>query len=144
MELSFSDQKLLTDIKVTIIKFIRSAKNEMQMYPMNSYRRRIVHKISSEYKLISKSTGEGENRSVCLTKTSDTIIPERLNKEKTIDRGIEIFYAKRGSEIILRNDGSFGVLLKEREDMIIDRRLIEDGEFRIRDSKIVCKDDVNW
>ena len=144
MELSSSDQDLITDINAAIVRFIQSDESQLQMEPMNSYRRRMVHKISTEYKLSSESIGEGDSRSVRLSKTATTAIPENINKKRIIDRGIEIFYAKPGAEIVLRNDGSFGVLLKEHENKILDRRTVEEGEFRIRDNKIICKQDSNW
>ena len=144
MELSSSDQELMTDINAAIVRFIQSDESQLQMEPMNSYRRRIVHKIGTEYKLSSESTGEGDSRSVSLSKTATTAIPENINKKRVIDRGIEIFYAKPGAEIVLRNDGSFGVSLKEHENKILDRRTVEEGEFRIRDNQIICKKDSNW
>ena len=144
MELSSSDQELMTDINSTIVRFIQSDEIQLQMDPMNSYRRRMVHKIGAEFKLSSESTGEGESRSVSLSKTETTAIPENIDKKRVIDRGIEIFYAKHGAEIVLRNDGSFGVSLKERDNKILDRRIVEEGEFRIRDNKIICKQDSNW
>ena len=104
----------------------------------------MVHKIGADYKLSSESTGDGENRSVRLSKTPETTIPENINSQRVIDRGIEIFYAKPGAEIVLRKDGSFGVSLKERESKILDRRTVVDGEFRIRENKIICKQDSNW
>jgi hypothetical protein len=144
MELSSSDLELMTEINAAIVRFIQSDETNLQMDPMNSYRRRMVHKIGTEYKLSSESTDEGENRSVRLSKTATTEIPENINKQMVIDRGIEIFYVKPDSEIVLRNDGSFGVALKERDDKILDKRTVEKGEFRIRDNKIICKQDSNW
>ena len=142
MELSSSDQELLTDVNTAIVRFIKSDETFLQMEPMNAYRRRMVHKI--DYKLSSESTGDGENRSVRLSKTPETTIPENINSQRVIDRGIEIFYAKPGAEIVLRKDGSFGVSLKERESKILDRRTVVDGEFRIRENKIICIQDSNW
>ena len=144
MELSSSDQELLTDVNTAIVRFIKSDETFLQMEPMNAYRRRMVHKIGADYKLSSESTSDGENRSVRLSKTPETTIPENINSQRVIDRGIEIFYAKPGAEIVLRKDGSFGVSLKERESKILDRRTVVDGEFRIRENKIICKQDSNW
>jgi len=144
MELSSSDQELLTDVNTAIVRFIKSDETFLQMEPMNSYRRRMVHKIGADYKLSSESTGDGENRSVRLSKTPETTIPENINSQRVIDRGIEIFYAKPGAEIVLRKDGSFGVSLKERESKILNRRTVVDGEFRIRENKIICIQDSNW
>lgn len=144
MELSSSDQELMTEINVALISFIKSNETHLQMDPMNSYRRRMVHKIGTEFKLTSESTGEGDSRAVRLEKTNASAIPENVNKKRVLDRGIEIFYVKPGAEIVLRNDGSFGISLKERETSVLDKRTVEDGEFRIRENKIICKDDSNW
>jgi hypothetical protein len=144
MELSSSDQELMTEINVALISFIKSNETHLQMDPMNSYRRRMVHKIGTEFKLTSESTGEGDNRSVQLEKTNASAIPENVNKKRVFDRGIEIFYSKPGAEIVLSTDGSFGISLKEPESHVLDKRTVEDGEFRIRENKIICKGDTNW
>ena len=144
MELSSSDQELMTEINVALISFIKSNETHLQMDPMNSYRRRMVHKIGTEFKLTSESIGEGESRAVRLEKTNASAIPENVYKKRVFDRGIEIFYVKPGAEIVLRNDGSFGISLKERESRVLDKRTIQEGEFRIRENKIICKDDSNW
>ena len=144
MDLSSSDEELITEINDTLMRFIKSEETHLQLEPMNSFRRRMVHKIGTKYKLTSESKGEGINRSVSLKKTELTEIPENIIKDNYIDRGIEIFYAKPGTEIILRKDGSFGIAFNEREKRILDRRPVEDGEFRIRQNKIVCRNDSNW
>jgi len=144
MELSSSDQELMMEINAALVRFINSDDSHLQLEPMNSYRRRMVHKIGSKYHLTSESIGEGDSRSVRLGKTNSTAIPKNSNYNKVIDRGIEIFYAKPGAEIVLRNDGSFGISLKERESRVLDRRKVEDGEFRIRENKIICKQDSKW
>ena len=50
---------------------------------MNSFRRRMVHKIGTKYKLTSESKGEGINRSVSLIKTEQTKIPENNSAKPT-------------------------------------------------------------
>ena len=144
MDLSSSDEELIAEISDALVRFIKSEETQLQMEPMNSFRRRMVHKIGSKYKLTSESTGEGINRSVSLRKTELTEIPENIMQNNVIDRGIEIFYSKPGTEIVLRKDGSFGMSLNEREPRVLDRRPVEDGEFRIRQNKIICRNDSNW
>ena len=144
MDLSSSDEELITEISDALVRFIKSEETQLQLEPMNSFRRRMVHKIGSKYKLTSESTGEGINRSVSLRKTELTEIPENIMQNNVIDRGIEIFYSKPGTEIVLRKDGSFGISLNERETRVLDRRPVEDGEFRIRQNKIICRNDSNW
>ena len=144
MDLSSSDEELVAEISDALVRFIKSEETQMQMEPMNSFRRRMVHKIGSKYKLTSESAGEGINRSVSLRKTELTEIPRNIMQNNVIDRGIEIFYSKPGTEIVLRKDGSFGISLNERETRVLDRRPVEDGEFRIRQNKIICRNDSNW
>jgi len=144
MELSSSDEELIAEIDDALVRFIKSEKTQLQLEPMNSFRRRMVHKIGTKYKLTSESTGDGINRSVILRKTELTEIPVNIIQNNVIDRGIEIFYSKPGTEIVLRKDGSFGIALNEREIRILDRRPVEEGEFRIRQNKIVCRNDSNW
>ena len=144
MDLSSSDEELITVISDALVRFIKSEETQLQLEPMNSFRRRIVHKIGTKYKLTSESTGDGINRSVILRKTELTEIPENIMQNNVIDRGIEIFYSKPGTEIVLRKDGSFGIAFNERDTRILDRRPVEDGEFRIRQNKIVCRNDSKW
>ena len=118
MDLSSSDEELISEINDALVSFVKSEETLLQFEPMNSFRRRMVHKIGTKYKLTSESTGEGINRSVSLKKTELTEIPENIIEDNVIDRGIEIFYAKPGTEIILRKDGSFGLAYKERETRI--------------------------
>ena len=144
MDLSSSDEELIAEINDALMRFVKSEETQLQLEPMNSFRRRMVHKIGIKYRLNSESTGEGTNRSVTLRKTELTEIPENITQNNVIDRGIEIFYAKPGTEIVLRKDGSFGIAINEREPRILDRRTVEDGEFRIRQNKIICSYDSNW
>ena len=144
MDLSSSDEELITEINDKLMRFIKSEETLLRLEPMNSFRRRMVHKIGTKYKLTSESTGEGIDRSVSLRKTEISEIPGNIMQNNVVDRGIEIFYVKSGTEIVLRKDGSFGIALNERDTRILDRRLVEDGEFRIRQNKIICRNDSNW
>ena len=72
MDLSSSDEELISEINDALVNFIKSEETLLQFEPMNSFRRRMVHKIGTKYKLTSESTGEGTNRSVSLKKTELT------------------------------------------------------------------------
>ena len=75
IDLSSSDEELVSEINDALVSFIKSEETLLQLEPMNSFRRRMVHKIGTKYKLTSESTGEGINRSVSLKKTELTEIP---------------------------------------------------------------------
>jgi hypothetical protein len=62
-----------------------------------------------------------------------------------IDRGFQIFYAKPGSEIVLRSDGSFGVRRQDDEaGELLDEKVVPNGMFRVRNSRIVRATDPEW
>ena len=54
MELSSSDVELIAEINDALVRFIKSEETHLQMEPMNSFRRRMVHKIGTKYKLTSE------------------------------------------------------------------------------------------
>lgn len=167
------DQVIIDRATTVITGFVDSEEKALLFEPTNSYRRRLLHKLGSHHGLSSHSVGEGENRAVCLLKSSNEQIPANLdqldkvsiqpdssvntqeNHEKPeritppnpalVDRGSQIFYSKPGVEIILRNDGSFGVgKSKGASQEILDRRKVENGMFKIRKSRIVCAKDPEW
>ncbi len=145
MKLSKEDELLIQDLRRIYARFIESDETELRLEPMNSYRRRLAHKLGAEFLLESTSLGEDKERLVCLNKTSKTRIPNRMKiKSPRIDMGNEIFYAKPGVQIVLRSDGSFGVLRGEKREQYLDKRVIQDGMFRIRSNQIVCREDRNW
>ena len=118
LELSSSDKELLNDINAKIVSFIQSDDTYLQMDPMNSYYRMMVHKVGTEYKLRSESKGNGENRSVRLSKTISTKIPDNFNKQRIIERGIEITLQKK--EELLVNLGSLKSLLQIQFELAVD------------------------
>ena len=130
------------DVSESMLKIARKKLKLTKIIKADLTKKNIL--IGTKYNLTSESKGEGINRSVSLIKTEQTEIPENIMQNNVIDRGIEIFYSKPGTEIVLRKDGSFGIAINDRETRILDRRPVEDGEFRIRQNKIVCRNDSNW
>ena len=145
MELNSDDELFLKELETVFISFIESSKEQLGLEPMNSYKRRLAHKLSGQFQLESESIGEDKKRAVLLNKTPQTKIPgNRKFKVPRIDTGNETYYAKPGVQIVLRSDGSFGVPWKEKDVHSIDKRVVHDGVFRIRNNQIVCQEDSNW
>jgi spoIIIJ-associated protein len=48
------------------VKQVRDSKKPMDLEPMNSADRRVIHKLASEYGLTSESVGEGRDRHIVL------------------------------------------------------------------------------
>ena len=91
MDLSSSDEELISEINAAFVSFIKSEETLLQLEPMNSFRRRMVHKIGTKYKLTSESKGEGINRSVSLKKTELTEIPENIKNDIYLIKSMTAF-----------------------------------------------------
>ena len=48
MELSSSDVELIAEINDALVRFVKSEETHLQLEPMNSFRRRMVHKIGTK------------------------------------------------------------------------------------------------
>lgn len=53
------------------MKQVRDSKNEMELEPMNSADRRIIHQLAAEYSITSESVGEGRDRHIVLVPPKD-------------------------------------------------------------------------
>lgn len=56
--------------------FLDSDEDELELEPMNSFRRRIAHTVAKEFNFDTESRGEEPNRYVALIKTEDSAAPE--------------------------------------------------------------------
>lgn len=142
--LTKEDQEFLEKIHTILTKFVESEEAMLEMQPMNSYQRRLVHKTVTDFKLKSTSVGE-EERFVCVTRTSEATVPEMKFKtpQSRHDFGSQTFFAAANTRIVLRPDGSFGVPLASERYAPVDERMVENA-FRIRNSKIVCDGEEGW
>ena len=68
-----------------IAYFLRSPEEELELEPMNSSRRRRVHKIAVKYTLRTEPRGEDRDRYVCLVKTSETTATPDMAAEPPAD-----------------------------------------------------------
>ena len=143
-DLNQNDFKFVKEIEFILDEFLKTKSSEKKLEPMNSYQRRLVHKICSLYKINSNSSGNKENRYVVIKKQDTSKKPNLKFKAILIDKGNEIYYAKPGINIVLRYDGSFGIQLNESKNNYIHKRVIHDGIFRIKSNQIVCQGDSNW
>lgn len=143
--LSQDDYKFLDTIQERFTALMESNDEMLELEPMNSYQRRLVHKVASNFKLKSHSVGE-EERYVCAVKTQESLIPEKKEKknQRIFDYGAQSFFALPETELILKTDGSIGILRKADRNDFIDKRIIPTREFRIRQNKIVCQGEKEW
>ena len=142
--LTREDQDFINSIYQDLKEFIESDEAMLEFQPMNSYQRRLVHKLVTNFRLKSHSVGE-EERFVCVVRTDDGIVPALGidSSQRVYDHGMQTFYTAPGTRIVLRSDGSFGIPLKSERFAQLDERVVERA-FRIRKNKIVCHGEKGW
>jgi hypothetical protein len=142
------EQRFVEDLENRIRFFLLSEDNELALEPMNSYKRRLVHKIAVQYKLGTESRGEEPNRSVCLLRTEEAVIPEeRVQRVRLWDFGAQVFPVKPGTDgvrLALKQDGSIEIWNEGDKHRYVTDRLVTSRQIRIRQGKIVTPDDPEW
>lgn len=156
------------EIKTRIRFFLQSSEAELELEPMNSYRRRAVHKLCKTYPLDSESRGEGRERYVCLIRTPDTPhvppaefspptfedppvleaqTPSTPSRTPTLDFGTRTFFVnpgKQGLRMALKMDGTVELSRPGEERYTLHERIVTTRQIRIRQGKIVQPEDPEW
>ena len=142
--LTKEDQDFLNSIYQDLKEFVESDEEMLEFQPMNSYQRRLVHKLVTNFRLKSHSVGE-EDRFVCVVRTDDSIVPQSgMGPSQSVyDHGMQTFFTAPNTRIVIRSDGSFGIPLKSERFALLDDRVVEQA-FRIRKNKIVCHGEKGW
>ena len=142
--LTKEDQDFINSIYQDLKEFVESGEEMLEFQPMNSYQRRLVHKLVANFRLKSHSVGE-EERFVCVVRTDDSLVPEmEIDPSQPVyDYGMQTYFTAPATRIVLRSDGSFGIPLKSERFALLDERMVERA-FRIRKNKIVCHGEKGW
>jgi len=157
------DREFQREIEMRIAYFLRSPEQELELEPMNSYRRRMVHNISGKYNLRSESRGEDRDRYVCLVKTEETPAGDAAAGEAAAaaapvtaapaprvrlwDYGTQTFPVNPGANGIhmaLKVDGSLELFRERDRAHILADRVITSREFRVRQGKLLMPDDPGY
>lgn len=134
------------EIEMRITYFLQSGEEELELEPMNSYRRRMVHNIAKKFQLQSESRGEDRERYVCLIKTPDAAAPP-TTRVRLWDYGNQTFNVKpgpNGVHMALKVDGSIEILREEERAHVLSDRLVTSHEFRVRKGKILVPGDPDY
>lgn len=129
--------------------FMNSDEEEKHLPPMNSFYRRLTHKLATDFGLDTRSEGEGKDRHIVVTKTDDSKIPEALPEKKVIlwhfgDREFFVDPMQREVEVYLSTDGTIGVWEENAGIKVLDRRKVTSGSFKIKHSKIIEIHHAEW
>jgi hypothetical protein len=158
------DKDFAREMEMRISYFLKSAEQELELEPMNSYRRRMVHSIAGDHRLNSESRGEDRERYVCLIKTPETeaaapaVAVESApaagvvgaggrGRERLWDYGSQTFTVnpgRNGVRMGLKVDGSVEILRAGERAQVLAERLITAREFRIRDGQLLQPGDPGY
>ncbi len=141
------EQQFLESIENRIKYFLVSDEPELDLEPMNSYKRRLVHKLAVQYKLETESRGEEPERRVCLVRTGESSAPTGRSRPRMLDFGAQTFPVNPGDEglhLALKMDGTIELWQERDQHQVVDHRLVTSSQIRIRNGKIVTPDDAEW
>ena len=141
------DREFGREIEMRIGYFLQSEERELDLEPMNSYRRRMVHTIAKKFTLDSESRGEDRERYVCLLKTQETTQSPPPSRARMWDFGSQNFNVnpgQHGIRMALKIDGSVEIWRASEQSHIITDRVVTTQEFRIRQGKIVMPGEAGY
>ncbi len=141
------ETRFLEEMENRIKYFLVSGEDELELEPMNSYKRRSVHKLATEYKLDTDSRGEEPGRYVCLIKTEDAEAPTGRARPKLWDFGVQTFPINPGADgvrLMLKLDGSLEIYDEASKHQILHDRVVSHRQIRVRKGKITTPDDPGW
>ena len=150
------DREFAREIEMRISYFLQSPEEELELEPMNSYRRRMVHSIAGKYHLRTESRGEDRDRYVCLVKTDETVsVPDApataesrpTPRVRLWDYGNQTFPVnpgKNGIHMALKVDGSLEIFREAERSHVLAERVVTSREFRVRQGRILMPGDPGY
>ncbi len=142
-----ADREFSEDIGNRLRYFMESDETELELEPMNSYKRRLVHQIAKPYNFDSDSRGEEPGRYVALIKTSESQLPKGVSKPRRLDFGSQTFPINPGEDglrMALKADGSLEIWSEGQSHLVLDERVVTARQVRIRNGKIVQPGESDW
>lgn len=142
------DRDFQREVEMRITYFLKSEEQSLDLEPMNSYRRRMVHTIAKKYNMTSESRGEDRERYVCLIKSGDTpaaaAAPTNIRLWDFGTQSFTINPGENGLHMALKIDGSVEIWNEREKNQIIADRVVNANEFRIRQGKILVPGDAGY
>ena len=148
-EFKDKDEIFVSDYEEPLINFMKSDEKILALEPMNSYHRRLVHQLAKEFKLETKSEGEGADRHVVLAKAKGSQTPEKLKNHRSIvwnfgDQEFLVDPLREEVEIYLGKDGTVGLYDENANIPYITKKKVVSRSFKIKMNKIVELQDEEW
>ena len=141
------DRDFQRELEMRFSYFLQSEEQSLDLEPMNSYRRRMVHTAAKKYNMTSESRGEDRDRYVCLIKSGDTPAATEKPNVRLWDFGSQSFTVnpgENGIHLALKIDGSVEIWNEREKNQIIADRVVNTNEIRIRQGKILIPGEAGY
>lgn len=143
------EENFLDQYEEVFRDFISSDQQQLEMEPMNSYFRKLLHDLGTEFKFETTSNGEGPERHILVRKTEESKAPEKTlrKKRQTWSFGDREFFVDSTSnsvEVYLDRNGNVGFYDKRSDPKHIARKKVTTGSFKIKENKIIEIIDSEW
>lgn len=142
------EKELILQIEKKIKRFQKSGRDFVHLKPMNSYYRRLSHKLADEMGLFTCSEGEGPDRHIVVHRSKKNV--EKVSSGNTRgyrwDFGNREFFVdpmQASVEVFLGKDGTIG-LGEVSGHNYITKRDITTKSFKVKKDKIVTIHDAEW
>lgn len=142
-----ADADFIRDMETRVRYFMESNSEELELEPMNSYKRRLVHQVATPYKLETDSRGEEPNRHVCLIKSDKSELPKGVSGPRLWDFGTTTLPVNPGEEglrMALKVDGTVEIWQENQSHLVLDDKLVTARQIRVRKGKIVQPGEPGW
>ena len=145
------EQEFVLQIEKKINWFQKSGRDYVRLKPMNSYYRRLSHKMADSLGLFTCSEGEGPDRHIVVHRLKKSLekptpmMPESSQNYKWDfgDREFFVNSLQAEVEIFLGRDGTVGLSEVSGQNYITKRK-ITTKSFKIRKDQIVIIHDNEW
>lgn len=142
------EQEFILQIEKKINWFKKSGRDYVHLKPMNSYYRRLSHKLADTLGLFSCSEGEGPDRHLVVHRTKkgmETPAPESTRSYKWDfgDREFFVNSMQASVEIFLGKDGTVGLSEVSGQNYITKRK-ISTKSFKVKKDQIITILDSEW
>lgn len=143
-----NDQEFLDLYFEKLTEYVEKGDDVIHLDPMNSFYRRLIHKLANDFGFKTHSEGEDKERHTVITRTNNTKKFKKVKVEAPKwDFGDQEFFVKptpEGTDIYLGHDGNIGIYDENQRAPFLDKRLVMTTSFKVKNSKIVIAEDKNW